>query len=86
MDFPPSYATDPTRKVPNEARNVVLGSFKGWQQELNNQTERIKNDSQVESTKAKGTLDSSSAAIDLATAIVKIMVTNTQTIAASLKT
>jgi hypothetical protein len=86
MDFPPSYATDPTKKVPNEARNVVLSTFKGWQQELNNQTERIKNDSQVESTKAKGTLDSSSAAIDLATAIVKIMVTNTQTIAASLKT
>lgn len=83
--FPAWFATDPTKKVPNESRDVLLGDFKQWQTELNNQIERIKNDSQVESTKAKGTLDSSSAAIDLATAIIKIMVSNAQSAASALK-
>nr|WP_314623018.1 hypothetical protein [uncultured Noviherbaspirillum sp.] len=85
LEFPAWFAKDPSKKVLNESREVPLGDYKKWQTDLTNQIERIKNDSQVESTKAKGTLDSSSAAIDLATAIIKIQVSNAQSAASALK-
>ena len=72
MDFPAGYATNPSLKLDeNTRRSAIVGTFKEWGLSLNAQSDRLKNSATVETTKAEGALKSSSAAIELATSIIK---------------
>jgi hypothetical protein len=86
MNFPPGYATNPSLKVDETTRRLATpNNFKEWQSQLTNTTDRIKNFSTVESTKASGTLKSGSAMIEEATSLIKNQNSMGQTVSTNLK-
>ncbi|SMP45115.1 hypothetical protein [Noviherbaspirillum suwonense] len=84
-DFPPGYDKDQSIRVTETTRNqMTVGQFNNYINLMNNQVDRYKNNSGTESTKAKGTLDSINAAIELSTAVVKSITTTQTTVAAKI--
>jgi hypothetical protein len=81
-EFPPGYdKNNGTRISDAERKTVTVGQFKTWVGLMQNQIDRLKNNSTVETTKANGSLQSINAAMEMSTAVIKNITTTLQAVA-----